>query len=157
MLSSIRVETQERMDFFADSRTTCYHSGWIGSKNENLFMMNSECKAGRSVVSDISDRIVTEAPLARSQTGGSSAGSNQLQDKEQDCTPDFESSEASACHTNSWTSILTAPNHDKSVTLTRIWTQQNRCTSSAEKTGMEFPRVVRRLIAVVQHFSFPIA
>lgn len=76
-------------------------------------MVNGECKAGRSVVSDTSDRIVTEAPFARSQTGGSSSESDRLQDKEQDCTPNFESSEAIICRTNRWTSILTTPNPDK--------------------------------------------
>ena len=59
-----------------------------------LFMVNSECKAGRSEVSDSSDRIVTSCKesVARPQTGGSSTESELPQNKKEDCASDLPAS-----------------------------------------------------------------
>ena len=65
----------------------------LEAKTAYLFMVNSECKAGRSDVSDFSDHIRTscEESVARSQIGGSSTESELLQNKKKDCTSDFTS------------------------------------------------------------------
>ena len=62
----------------------------LEAKTAYLFKVNSECKAGRSDVSDVSDRIVTSCKesAARSQTEGSSNESDMLQNKKEDCVSD---------------------------------------------------------------------
>jgi len=92
----------------------------LETKTAYVFKVNSESKAGKSVISDISDRIVTKEPAARPQTGGSSTESDLLHDKEQDYTPDFESIGASVCHTISLTSTSTSSNGDKSPEIKDI-------------------------------------
>ena len=72
-----------------------------------LLKVNSECKAGRSDVSDLSDHIVTSCKesIARPQTESSSAKSELLQNNKEDCTSDLP---ASASTNNSATSSTSA-------------------------------------------------
>lgn len=66
----------------------------LEAKTAYLFKVNSECKAGRSEVSDFSDRIVTSCKeiVARPQTGRSSTESELLQTKKEDCASDWPAS-----------------------------------------------------------------
>ena len=52
----------------------------LQTKTAYVFKVNSDCKGGRSALSDISDHIVTEEPVhGRPQTAGPSTGSDLLQ------------------------------------------------------------------------------
>ena len=66
----------------------------LEAKTAYLFKVNSECKAGRSDVSDISDPIVTSCKegVARPQTGGSSTESELVQNKKENCASDVPAS-----------------------------------------------------------------
>ena len=66
----------------------------LEAKTAYLFKVNSECKAGRSDVSDVSDRIVTRCKesVAQRQTEGSSNESELLQNKKEDCASDMPAS-----------------------------------------------------------------
>lgn len=59
----------------------------LEAKTAYLFKVNSECKAGRSDISDASDPIGTSCKesVARPQTGGSSTESELAQNKKEDC------------------------------------------------------------------------
>ena len=107
----------------------------LESKTAYVFKVNSECMVGRSAISDISDRIVTKEP-ARLQTRGSSRESDPPKVKEQDYkTPDLESTEASACHTNNLASTVSAPSNDaKSPEISKDMDRRN-ATPKQPRTG----------------------
>ena len=81
----------------------------LEAKTAYLFMVNSECKAGRSDVSDFSDRIRTscEESVARSQSGSSSTESELLNNKKKGCTSDL----AAGGSTNNLATPSTSSSH----------------------------------------------
>jgi len=68
----------------------------LEAKTAYLFKVNSECKAGRSDVSDFSDRIITSCKesVALPQTEGTSTESELLQNKKEDCASDSQASDS---------------------------------------------------------------
>lgn len=81
----------------------------LEAKTAYLFKVNSECKAGRSEVSDFSDRIVTSCKeiVAPPQTGRSSTESELLQTKKEDCASDWPASGS----TNNLATTSTSASH----------------------------------------------
>ena len=109
----------------------------LEAKTAYVFKVNSVSKAGRSVMSDISDRIVTKEPVALPQTGGSSTESDPLQDEEQDYAPYFESNGDGVCHNTTLTSTSTSSNDVKSPVINKDIDPRNELHKqhTAERNG----------------------
>ena len=82
----------------------------LDAKTAYLFKVNSECKAGWSAISDVSDPITTDDSANRGQAGSSLSQSNQQHGSDDQFSSDCKSSEAAAS-TSTLTTTSTSPNN----------------------------------------------